>query len=1405
MNAPPAYFEPVRKRAAGQWDQLERDPELAGPWHQLFKQVQSPRHILSELLQNADDAGASEAAVRIKDQVFIFTHNGEDFTEEQFSSLCRFGYSNKRALHTIGFRGIGFKSTFSVGGTVCLCTPTLSVAFEQKRFTEPRWINDCAAVKNTEIRIAISDEHREREVEKSLQDWKVSPVSLLFFRHIRRLQIGDHEMHWGSLGPGPVPNTEWMALHDNPDHAMLLLRSEPESFPHEALLEIKQERLLGDDQDAEFPPSRVEIVLSAKGRLYVVLPTGVETKLPFACNAPFIQDPARLKIKDPETSPTNRWLLERIGTLASSVMLRWLGQESESLIERSRAYGLFPDVDREDNTLEGTCAATVEQAFEEALGESPFLLTIAGKLEPPKKAVIVPEKLYEVWQEEHVSTLFDSSGRPALTRHISDTDTKKLLHWRLVEGISKEKILSVLQSTHLPKPESWGRLLRLWVYIAPEITGWRMSSTRSKLSIVPVQGKNVLYASDDVVRLGEKRLLRSDDDWELLSRHLLVLNHNWPRFLADQRRLAEDKQQNDAIEDIEAAHTVLEAIGLKEASDTGKVIERVAAAFFAQESIRLSDCVRLAQITAKLGATSGNGFLFASRDRELRSCAHVVLYERDGGLEELLPEAWCTGHLLHPDYVEKFECCTKEEWHHWISTGRAGLHTFPPLVQRESKVWGRSAIESELRKRGFKGQPHYQYVTDEFLIRDWNFDERLWHYWFVLANNDQNVWGRVGDRILAQTQGFWLNAQSARVFQFATTGNRRAVTHEPLLPGWVLRLRELPCLPDTRGFYRKPADLLRRTKKTEALIDVEPFVDHGLDTEANCPLLDLLGVGDTPTGPDRLLERLRALAKADKAPISEIEKWYRRLDQIAETCSPHDLQKIKRAFRNETLILATDGTWNRSSGVFLKSDEDDAPGAPVVRPSVAELTLWRVVEVAERPTAELAITWLHQLPSGEVLSKDDSRRVRSLIARHPQRIWDECGHWINLAGEWTPVETLAYALAMQSLVPWKHLHEWVKQRTADLQPLASEITNEPPFSSLPHLAGQIEDRFDRGSVRPGRALRMPWMSCFGSALRRARFDDPSETSRVRGLATRLVATEWCTTPNLEIIPYLDGTPAGTPRRTGVVWIGNTLYVDDLPNAKLARVVPEKLASEFGRSDVEGALHYCFDRSPEQITEYIEENFKLEAVDQAEHQVDDEFLTDDASADQNEDQSRPFDASEQVEEEPVEADEAEESSSLRNGDEADLDADRDWGELTDEGKTARQPRDQQPARPGIIERFASSQGFRKDGDERFFHSDGSWIVKISGERFPWERRTATGNLVRRYWPREHCLQKAPLQLEADIWGLIEKFPDDYALVLLDAEGNPVEVSGAQLRAMRDSEELKLYPASYRLVIERDHQR
>ena len=53
--------------------------------------------------------------------------------------------------------------------------------------------------------------------------------------------------------------------------------------------------------------------------------------------------------------------------------------------------------------------------------------------------------------------------------------------------------------------------------------------------------------------------------------------------------------------------------------------------------------------------------------------------------------------------------------------------------------------------------------------------------------------------------------------------------------------------------------------------------------------------------------------------------------------------------------------------------------------------------------------------------------MRSLLLRYPERIWSECGHWLNLAGEWTPTEDLTYSLTMQSLVAWKHLFKPISE------------------------------------------------------------------------------------------------------------------------------------------------------------------------------------------------------------------------------------------------------------------------------------------------------------------------------------------------------------------------------------------
>lgn len=1403
MKRQPPYFERIRQRAAQRWDQLELDPELAGPWHQLFKQVQSPRHILSELLQNADDAGAKEASVRIEHRIFIFEHNGEDFGEENFASLCRFGYSNKRALHTVGFRGVGFKSTFSLGDEVELFTPSLSICFHRMRFTEPKWLSTQAdAHGRTRIQVKISDQHRQQEVEKNLGEWIKSPISLLFFKNIRHMRIGEQEVQWDSVGPGPVPESELMSLGKAGDASFLLIRSEAEAFPEEALNEIRQERMLGSEQEGVIPPCKVDIVLGVTGRLYVVLPTGVETGLPFACNAPFIQDPARLKIKDPETSPTNRWLLDRARKLAASAMLQWLSSTKTSLADRARAYALFPDVDREDNSLAAVCGTIAQDAFASTIAGKQLLLTEGGQLEAEKRSVIIPSPVLDVW--EQAAKFLDDEGRLPLSQHVITADRKKLMKWDLVDEIDKQKLLGILQRKHLPRPQTWRQLLNLWAYIAADVTDYRYYVSAENVRIVPVQGQGVLYAASEIVRLGEKKLLQSEQDWEFLAKYLLVLNQNWPRFLADQRRAAVEQTSSASKESVEGAYAVLEKIGLDETSDVSAIIDRVATQLFCEESISLHGCVQLAQIAAKLGAKVGDAFRYATRDRQLRSPDLGILFDDDGGLDELLPQAQCEIRLLEADYSNAFRSCSHEEWSRWIATGAAGLLTAIPLVEKRVNFYGKRQVEEEAEKRGLQADLRYPYVTHHFVLEDWDFEDCYWSHWLSLASEDECLWIKLVDRMLAQRETYWRRAEGARLVQVATTGSRQSMTSERLLPSWVLRLQELPCLPDNRGFRRKPSDLLRRTPETESLMNVEPFVNGTVDREGTRALLDLLGVRSTPTGPDHLLDRLRALAKAERPPVPELEKWYRRLDQMMDTCSTNDFHKIKHAFQTENLILGQDGTWARVATVFLSSDGEDLPDVSVIRPSVSDLALWRKIGVAERPTADLAIAWLNGLPSGKTLSQEDGRRVRALIVRHPVQIWQECGHWINLAGEWSPVATLSYALTMQSLIPWRHLHQWVKQKAADLQRLPREVSSSAPFSKLPPLSAHIQERYQQNPNFAELPDKNEWLQILSAALSRVELEVEDETERVRAIATSLVKTVWIEAPELEIIPYIGGTPAGTARQAEVLWLDHALYIQPLPKARLARLVPEELGKAFIRPDIKAALDYCFERSAQDVRDYIEGNFNL-ATAVAPTEPIDFYPAKDAN--RSETQSEPEDSAGIVEATP--GTEATELSPLRPEFEISPDtpaSDTAGGQIvTEDADTlASRPR---PApkvvKPSLVERFAKTQGFRKDGEERFYHENGSWIARARDSRFSWERRAANGDLLRYYWPKEHCLEREPLQLEADIWGMIEQHPETHALILSNVEGNPLEITGARLRAMRDEGEVILYPASYRLVYDHDH--
>lgn len=1098
---PPPYFDVVRTEASRRWDQLEADPELAAPWHQLFSQVQSPRHVLSELLQNADDAGATEAFAELTDGVFTFGHNGRDFTEEEFRSLCRFGYSNKRVLHTIGFRGVGFKSTFSLGSVVELRTPTLAVAFVSRRFTEPRWIEGArAGARLTTVRIELSDAKRERELRRNLGTWIASPLSLLFFRNVTRFRVGEDEIRWLVRGAGPLADSEWIELEGSDDGRLLRIRSQPEPLPEEAVDEIRRERLLTEGEGFDLPPASVEIVLGAPSRLYVVLPTEVDVELPFACNAPFVQDPARDRIKDPVLSATNHCLLNRAGALAAAAMLAWLGNEKLPMPDRAAAYGLLPDPEGDEKTdsLPSACRRIVRESFVDGVENEAFLLTDEGALVPSERSFILPVELCDVWSPTQASKLFDPLGRPPLSRFVAESARDVLEAHGFSHRVPESSVVRPLRSKIVPRPTSWARLLDLWVFLAPLLPAHASFTTSSGLRIVPVPDSASLTSADRVVNLQGKVKSLSADDMRFVSEHAKVVDPAWLRYL----RRADRGHEGDR----EIALTLLARLGLDQQSGVSKLINRVAGSVFSATRVTRRDAVHVAHLAARVNAkvTLGSSFEFITIDGHRRDADGTLFVDLDSSLGSLLSDKWMRSRVLHSAYSKPSSTCSQDQWRTWVMSANAPLLVAPPLEARRERIRGRERVATEARRRGHPGDLDFPYTSHDFRLDDWDFNPELYEHWRDRSERDPDVWARIIESVMRADT--WQEALGSQVIHCATNGHERSIAGA-LSPSWILGFRDRPCILDTHGRPTVPMNLLRRTKATNPLLDIEPFVHPDLDTESATRLLTALGVQSKPAGPGAILDRIRALAGADNVPIGELEKLYERLDGLAETANTADLAEIKKALFTERLILSDDRQWHLGAFVFLSTDEEDAPGAPVVLESVRDLALWKRIGIPIRPTVEHAVTWLESLSSSQGVDPNDVGRVRALLRRYPERIWAQLGHWLTLADEWVPVDSAAYALTPGTHLDPQSLHDWVTRETLDFRGLPAELVSRPPFSETRPVVSELEWRLSDDARRFERR-RKPWLECLGRELARVRLATPEETDHTRSLADRLARTRW---------------------------------------------------------------------------------------------------------------------------------------------------------------------------------------------------------------------------------------------------------------------------------------------------------
>lgn len=284
-------------------------------------------HFIYELLQNAEDTGATEARFMLSETSLAFEHNGRPFDPRDIYAITDIGEGTKaKENDKIGRFGVGFKAVFAYSETPHIWSPTFSFritdlvlpsALELKPdlgsrtlfefpFNNPKKSTNDAY---TEIKAGLSE---------------LAETTLLFLSHLESIswQIGE------------IESGEVLRIQRSKNHFEVLKQSGSETTASSHFLKfdkpvngLEKQRVAVAfaldflpnirQFDTKQPLARqLKIIPSEPGQVAVFFPAEKEISgLRFHIHAPFVPELSRASIK--ETS-ANQPLFQQLATLTAA-------------------------------------------------------------------------------------------------------------------------------------------------------------------------------------------------------------------------------------------------------------------------------------------------------------------------------------------------------------------------------------------------------------------------------------------------------------------------------------------------------------------------------------------------------------------------------------------------------------------------------------------------------------------------------------------------------------------------------------------------------------------------------------------------------------------------------------------------------------------------------------------------------------------------------------------------------------------------------------------------------------------------------------------------------------------------------------------------------------------------------
>lgn len=368
-------------------------------------------HFIYELLQNAEDAGATEASFALEKNNLSFAHNGRPFTENDIWGITDIGEGTKAGDEDkIGCFGIGFKAVFAYTETPHVWSPTFS--FRLFDMVLPETIASKPGLEQqTRFEFPFNSPKKavgEAYAEIEFRLGSLAETTLLFLPSLRliRWKVGD------------AATVEVERVHHSTYHVEVLKKAEGrvEARSHLLLFEQPVEGLtkkrLAIAFHLDFLPKvdffepkkplakQMKIVPANPGCVAVYFPAEKETSgLRFHLHAPFVPEVSRASVKE---------------TVANEPLFQQLAELTAASLDKIRTFDLlnadFLQVlpnPRDDLGCRYKC---IREAIVHAMNNQPLTPEHFGKHAPANRLLQARAAFKELLSDEDLAFLVGGNG-----------------------------------------------------------------------------------------------------------------------------------------------------------------------------------------------------------------------------------------------------------------------------------------------------------------------------------------------------------------------------------------------------------------------------------------------------------------------------------------------------------------------------------------------------------------------------------------------------------------------------------------------------------------------------------------------------------------------------------------------------------------------------------------------------------------------------------------------------------------------------------------------------------------------------------------------------------------------------------------------------------------------------------